>query len=351
MTGSPIRTALCSFGMSGKVFHAPFIEVNPGFELYAVWERSTKNAYKKYPHIKSFDTYEEMLADASIELVIVNTPNSTHFNYSKMALEAGKHVIVEKPFVIASHEGMILIELAKEKNKQLFVYHNRRWDSDFKTVKKVADQELLGDIVEAEIHFDRYKEELSPKVHKEVPGPGTGALYDLGSHLIDQALQLFGWPKAVFADIDIVRSISKVDDYFELLLFYPGKRVRLKASYVVREALPSFILHGLKGSFIKSRADIQENDLQAEKIPATEVWGIEPETEKGLLHTEINGEVMRQTIPTEQGNYKQYFDDVYNAIRNDAAAPVTAEDGLKVIRIIEAAFESSKQKRVVELVN
>ncbi len=349
MTGSPICTALCSFGMSGKVFHAPFIEVNPGFELYAVWERSSKNASKKYQHIKSFDTYEEMLADTSIELVIVNTPNSTHFNYTKMALEAGKHVIVEKPFVITSQDGKILIDLAKEKNKRLFVYHNRRWDSDFKTVKNVIDQELLGDIVEAEIHFDRYKEELSPKTHKEIPGPGTGTLYDLGSHLIDQALQLFGWPKAVFADIDIIRNISKVDDYFELLLFYPGKRVRLKASYVVREALPSFVLHGIKGSFIKSRADVQENDLQAEKIPATEGWGIEPETESGLLHTEVNGEIIRQTLPTEQGNYMHYFSNVYDAIRNDARAPVTAEDGLKVILIIEAAFESSKQKRVVEL--
>ncbi len=350
MSNAPIRTSLCSFGMSGRLFHAAFIHVNPGFELYAVWERSSKNASKKYPNIKSFDTYEEMLADTSIELVIVNTPNSTHFDYAKMALEAGKHVIVEKPFVITSQDGKTLIELAKEKNKKLFVYHNRRWDSDFKTVKNVLDQKLLGDIVEAEIHFDRYKEELSPKAHKEVPGPGTGALYDLGSHLIDQALQLFGWPDAVFADIDIVRSISKVDDYFELLLFYKDKRVRLKASYVVREALPSFILHGLKGSFIKSRADVQENDLQTEKIPGTEGWGIEPETEKGLLHTAINGEVIKQTLVTEHGNYMQYFDEVFNAIRNNGAAPVTGEDGLKVIRIIEAAFESSRQKRVVELV-
>lgn len=349
MNGSPIRTALCSFGMSGKVFHAPFIEVNPGFELYAVWERSSKNASKKYPHIKSFDTYEDMLADASIELVIVNTPNSTHFNYAKMALEAGKHIIVEKPFVINPPEGKTLIDLAKQKDKKIFVYHSRRWDSDSKTVKKVADEKLLGDIVEAEIHYDRFREELSPKVHKEVPGPGTGVLYDLGSHLIDQALQLFGWPKAVFADIDIVRSISKVDDYFELLLFYQHKRVRLKASYLVREALPSFILHGSKGSFIKSRADVQENDLQAGKIPGTEGWGIEPEAEKGLLHTEINGQVIRQNLPTETGDYMQYFDGVFNAIRNNGPAPVTAEDGLKVILIIEAALESSRLKKVIEL--
>jgi scyllo-inositol 2-dehydrogenase (NADP+) len=349
MNNTPIKTALCSFGMSGKVFHAPFLHLSPNFELYAIWERSAKKAAAIYPQIKSFDTYEELLADSSIELVVVNTPNATHFAYAKEALQARKHVIIEKPLVVTVEEGKELIELAKQQGKKAFAYHNRRWDSDFKTVRKVVEENLLGHIVEGEIHFDRYKEELSPKVHKETPGPGTGALYDLGSHIIDQALQLFGWPKAVFADIDIIRSISKVDDYFELLLFYRGKRVRLKGSYVVREALASYILHGLKGSFIKSRADIQENDLVAEKIPGTNDWGVEPESEKGLLHAEVNGTVVRELIPTEQGDYREYFNSVFNAIRNDQPGAVTAEDGLKVIRIIVAAFESSKQKRVIEL--
>jgi predicted dehydrogenase len=337
--------------MSGRVFHAPFIELLKGFELYAVWERTSKNASGRYPKIKSFDTYEGMLADPSIELVIVNTPNSTHYNYSKMALEAGKHIIVEKPFVVEAQEATDLIELTKQHRRKIFVYHNRRWDSDFKTVKKVIDENLLGEIVEAEIHFDRYKEELSPKVHKEVPGPGTGALYDLGSHIIDQALQLFGWPQAVFADIEIVRSISKVDDYFEVLLFYGTKRVRLRGSYVVREPLPSYILHGMKGSFLKSRGDTQENDLQAEKTPGTGEWGMELEAERGLLHTEIDGKVLREHIATERGDYRKYFEGVVNAIRNNGEVPVSADDGRKVISIIEAAFESSKQKRVVKLPN
>jgi predicted dehydrogenase len=335
--------------MSGRLFHAPFIEQLEEFELYGVWERSTKNAATQYPRIKSFDTYEEMLTDPSIELVIVNTPNSTHFNYSQMALEAGKHIIVEKPFVVNSDDANNLIRRSKEQNKKIFVYHNRRWDSDFKTIKKVVSQKLLGEIVEAEMHFDRYKEEISPKAHKEVQGPGTGSLYDLGSHIIDQALQLFGWPEAVFADIDTIRRISQVDDYFEVLLYYPKKRVRLKGSYVVREPLPAYIIHGLKGSFIKSKTDVQENDLQAGKIPGTEGWGIEPETEKGLLHTELNGKVIRETIPTERGDYGDYFKGVFNAIRSNGEIPVTAEDGLKVITIIEAALESSKQKKVVEL--
>lgn len=335
--------------MSGRLFHAPFIEANPHFELYGVWERSIKNAANKYPRIKSFDTLEEMLADSSIELVIVNTPNYSHFDYARQALLAGKHIIVEKPFVPTSHEANMLIKLSKEQNKVICVYQNRRWDSDFKTVKKVADKNLLGGIVEAEIHFDRYKEDLSPKAHKETPGPATGILYDLGSHILDQALCLFGYPQAVFADVDIMRSISQVDDYFELLLFYNNLRVRLKAGYLVREPLPSYILHGFKGSFIKSRADIQENDLLAEKIPGTNSWGIEPESEQGLLHTEINGEVVRKKLPTEAGNYMDYFDGVYKAIRTNTPPPVSAEDGLKIITVIEAAFESAKHKRVIQL--
>ena len=226
---------------------------------------------------------------------------------------------------------------------------NRRWDSDFKTVKKIVAEDWLGEIVEAEFHFDRYKEELSPKQHKETPAPGTGALYDLGSHLVDGALHLFGLPEAVFADIRIIRPISKVDDYFEVLLYYPQLRVRLHGRYLVREPLPSFLLHGSKGSFIKWRADVQEAALQSGKTPGTPDWGIEPVTERGLLHTEKDGEVIRETVPTLQGNYLDYFEGVYEAIRNGAPSPVAAQDGINTVRVIEAAFQSSAEKKVISL--
>src|SRR5688572_28781733 len=199
---TPIKTALCSFGMSGKVFHAPFIDAHTDFQLYGVVERTKQLAKQKYPRVIIFRSLEEMLADDAVELVIVNTPNATHYDYTKKALEAGKHVVVEKPFTTEVHEGEELIALAAEKNRVLSVYQNRRWDSDFMTVKRVINDGLLGEVVEAEIHFGRYKEELSPKLHKETPGPGAGILYELGSHLIDQALQLFGMPQAIFADID-----------------------------------------------------------------------------------------------------------------------------------------------------
>ena len=344
----PIRTALLSYGMSGRLFHAPFLQVNPGFEFYAVWERSKNLAADKYPQVKTYRTIEELLGDAEVELVIVNTPNYTHHEYAKKALQAGKHVVVEKPFVVTVEEGEELISLAKEKGRLLSVYQNRRYDSDYRALKKIINQGWLGEIVEAEFHFDRYNENLSPKVHKETPGPGTGALYDLGSHIVDQALQLFGMPQAVFADIRTIRPVSQVDDYFEVLLYYPNFRVRLHSSYLVREALPGYILHGVKGSFIKSKTNVQEEALNEGKLPVGEDWGLEPESEKGFLHTEKEGRVIKEYVPSPKGAYNDYFTELYKAVREGAPAPVSAEDGLNVIRVIEAAFESSRQRRVIE---
>lgn len=343
----PIKTALCSFGMSGWVFHAPFITVHPDFSFYAVFERSKNLAEQKYPGVITYRTLEAMLEDKQVELVVVNTPNYTHYDYAKQALLAGKHVIVEKPFTVTTEQAADLIKLATKQDLVLSVYHNRRYDSDYRTVKKIVDEGWLGKIVEAEIHFDRYKQELSPKQHKEIPGPGTGCLYDLGSHLIDQALQLFGEPLQVFADIEIMRPISRVDDYFELLLYYPDKRVRLKSSYQVREPLPGYVFHGSKGSFIKARTDVQETMLQAGISPSVEDWGKEPDHEKGFLHTERDGKVIREHMPSLRGNYADYYEGIYQAIRHDKPVPVTAEDGMKVIRVIELAFESSKLRKAV----
>jgi len=345
----PIKTALCSFGMSGWVFHAPFIHLHEGFELYAVFERTKNLAAEKYPGIKTFRTLEEMLVDEAIELVIVNTPNYTHYEYAKLALLAGKHVVVEKAFTNTVAEAEELIALAARQNKKLSVYQNRRWDSDFRTVQKVVQQKLLGEIAEAEIHFDRYNENLSPKLHKETPGPGAGIVPDLGPHLIDQALQLFGMPDAVFADATNLRPISKVEDYIELIFFYKNLRVRLKAGYLVRELLPAYIFHGTKGSFLKPRADVQEKDLQQLKDLTDADWGTEAETGKGLLHTEIGGKVIREYIPSEQGNYMYYYNGIFEAIRNDKELPVTATQGMQVIRIIETAFQSIKEKRNIQL--
>lgn len=344
-----INTALLSFGMSGQVFHAPFLKVHKGFEFYAVWERTKNLAQEKYPGVKTYRTLEELLSDEKIELVIVNTPSGTHYDYAKKALEAGKHVIVEKPFTATVEEGEELIRLAKDKNRFLSVYQNRRYDSDYKAVKKIVDEGLLGEIVEAEFHYDRYSTELSYKVHKEIPGPAVGALYDLGAHLIDQALQLFGMPQSVFGDIRILRPISKVDDYFEVLLYYKNLRVRLHCSYLIREALPAYQLHGTNGSFIKAKTDVQERALVEGKTPDSPDWGTEPENEKGFLHTEKDGNLIKEYLPSFHGNYIDYFDGIYKALRESQPLPVTAEEGLNVIRVINAAMKSSEGKCVVDI--
>ncbi len=342
-----IKTALCSFGMSGKVFHAPFIKANPGFEFTAVLERTKNIAEGIYPGIKTYRTLQEMLADDSIELVIVNTPIATHFEIAQACLNAGKHVVVEKLFTSTYEEAKALIKLAKQKNRLLSVFQNRRWDSDYLTVIKVVAENLLGEIVEAEFHFDRFNETLSYKKHKETPGPGAGILPDLGSHIIDQALQLFGLPNAVFADDAILRPHSKVPDYMELILFYEKLRVRLKGSYLVKEPVPAYVIHGTKGSFLKQRADVQEAKLVLGQIPGKGDWGKEPDDAASLLHTTIHGVEIRKVVIAETGNYMRFYNELYEAIVNNKPLPVIAQEGADVVRIIEAAYKSINQKKVV----
>lgn len=345
----PVQTAICSFGMSGKVFHAPFLAQLPQFNFYAVWERTKNEAEKIYPEVKVFRTLEEMLADENIELVIVNTPNSTHFEYAKKALEAGKHVIVEKPFTTSVEEAEELIETAKQTNRLLSVYQNRRFDSDFKTVEKVVNEDLLGDLIEVQIDYYRFRRGLSPKQHKELPIPGAGILYDLGSHIIDQALQLFGAPQALFADIRSVRPMSQVDDCFEILLYYDNLRVRLKASHMVKEGADGYILNGQNGTFMKPKTDVQETDLKRGVLPGTEGWGTESPHEWGLLHIDEGGREIKRYIPSEKGNYAWYYECIYEAIRENGPIPVTAKSAKMVIHIIETAFRSSKEKKVLNL--
>ena len=345
---APIKTALLSFGMSGKLFHAPFIQIHPGFELLGAWERSKKIIGDFYPGVKSYPTLAAILEDDTIDLVVVNTPTATHFEYAKQSLLAGKHVVVEKAFTTTVAEAIELKELAEKVNKKISVYQNRRYDSDFKTVKKIISEGWLGEIVEAEIHYDRYKPLLNPKPHKEIKSAGSGILKDLGPHIIDSAICLFGYPQALFADIRITRPNSVVDDWFDILLYYPGYRVRLKSGVFVREPLASFIVHGSLGSFLKNRTDVQEANLLEGKVPNRTDWGTEPLSERGLLHTEKDGQVIRENITSQQGNYYDYYEGVFKALTSNAPMPVTADDGIRIMQIIEAAIESCEKKKVIE---
>ena len=343
-----IKTALLSYGMSGKVFHAPFLAFHEGFELIGSWERSKKLIQEDYPDVKSYRTLEAVLED-DVDLIVVNTPVGTHYEYAKKVLLAGKHAIVEKAFTTTVAEAQELAALANEKGVKLAVFQNRRWDSDLKTVRQVLLDGSLGEIVEAEFHFDRYNPNLSPKQHKETANSGAGILKDLGPHLIDQALYLFGVPTAVSATIRITRENSLVNDWIDLQLIYPKMSVRLKASFFIREAIPAYQLHGKKGSFLKARGDVQEDDLKLAKKPNLTNWGTEDIEKEGLLHTEVNGKIVHGKIPTLQGNYYSFFDGVYNAIVNDTVEPVTAQDGVHVMQIIEAAIQSNAQNKTIDL--
>lgn len=344
-----IKTGICSFGMSGKLFHAPFIEAHPGFEFTAIVERSKNEVREKYPRVNVLRSVEELINDPAIELVIVNTPVQTHYEFTRKALEAGKNVVVEKPYVVNSDEAAELTALAKQKNVFLSVYQNRRYDGDYQAIKAIVDLKLLGDLKEVEMRYDRYRPGFSGKQHKEGNVTGAGTLYDLGSHLIDQALQLFGWPGAVFADVWAMREGGEADDYFELLLYYKKMRVRLKGSGIVKESVPAYILHGIKGSYLQKRSDLQEEQLLAGAIPSVEPWCKAFLKADGLLHTEFNGEEIRKETHSTPGNYMGYYQDVYESLTQQKPNPVPGTDAEKVIKIIEAALASEAGKKIITL--
>lgn len=346
-----IKTGLAAYGMSGQVFHAPFISTNPTFELTAISERNKELSKERYPSTRIVHSFEELIGIKEIELVVVNTPDSTHFEYARCALKAGKHVIVEKPFTTTVGQGNELTDIAKSNNLTLSVYQNRRWDSDFLTVKDVLEKDLLGRLVEFESTFPRYRNFIKSATWKESGKLGGGLTYNLGAHLIDQAIQLFGMPEAIFANIDILREDGIVDDYFVIHLFRcskaPKVKITLKSSYLMCEPEPRFVLHGTEGSFVKYGIDRQEADLTAGMLPTDPDWGREDESIWGLLHTEKNGDIYRDAYPSLKGNYAGFYNNIYQHIRNNEPLQTDARGVVDVIRLIEAAWESSKNRRVV----
>lgn len=345
----PVCTALFSFGMSGKIFHAPFLKVSPRYKVTGVLERSKNLSEGYFEGAKIYRLPEDIWNDDKVELVIVTTPNATHYEYALKSLEAGKHVVVEKPFTITTKEGHHLAEVAAKKNVVLSVYHNRRYDSDFRTIRKVINSNVLGEIMEAEFRFDRYRLGPGNKLHKETPGPGSGSLYDLGSHLIDQALLLFGRPEALFADIEIMREGIRVDDYFELTLMYGRKRVKIHSTYLAVDTIPGYAIYGTVGTFIKHKTNVQEEQASQGLMPDTPGWGVEPEGEAGVLTSVGRDGTTCEIITSEMGNYGTFYDELYAAIRNGAPPPVTAEEATSVIEIIEKAYRSNAEKRVISI--
>lgn len=334
-TNQPIATAILSYGMSGEVFHAPLLEAHPGFNLSLIVQRKSTHASLRYRHVRIVTSVEEAIQDSSIELIIVNTPNDTHLDFATKALEAGKHVVIEKPFTVTAAEADQLIKLAKSKNRILTVFQNRRWDGDFLTVKKVVEEKLLGKLVEFEAHYDRFRNYVEPNTWKETEGKGTGIVYNLGSHMFDQIVTLFGLPKEVDARVGIQRPAGRVDDFYDVRLSYEGLHVIVKSSYLVREQGPRYILHGTEGSFVKYGIDPQEQALKEGKKPGGTNWGVEDKSTWGKINTTVNGLHVEGNVETLPGNYLAFYQNVYEAIRESKELIVKPEQARDVIALIE----------------
>jgi len=348
-----VKVGLCAFGMSGKVFHAPFLKEHPGFFMSAVVERSKEESKEKYPDATIYRSVEDMLNHADIEVVVVNTPVQTHYEYVKMALHAGKNVIVEKPFTVTLAEAEDLVKLADEKGLFLSVYQNRRFDRDYLQVQKIIQENKLGNLKEVEMRFDRFRTEASGKQHKENPEQaGSGSLHDLGAHLIDQVTQLFGSPQKLFADIFSMKGKQFANDYFEILLYYTNDlRLRLKSSVFSKEAHYAYILHGDKGSFLQERTDDQESELVSGVIPEYgKEWTKPLKQADGILNfINANSETERILTSSEAGNYMNYYQQIYEYIVFGYALPSPGFEVIQNMKIIEGAEKSAKEGKIIHL--
>jgi len=345
-----VRVGLIGFGLAGQAFHAPVIRGVAGMELACILERHTNNAQARYPEVRVARTLDEMLSDTSIQLMVVATPNDSHFSYTKAALEAGRDVVVDKPLTPTLAEAEELVQLAEERGRLISVYQDRRYDGAFLTVKKLVESGSLGKVAEYAARFDRFRLDAKPGAWREVADfPAAGVLWDLGPHLIDGALVLFGEPQSIYTAALKQRQTSTVDDAFDVILQYPRLRATLQARIIAYAPGPHLLLHGTEGSFIKFGMDPQEEILRGPNCPDGldwgKDWGLEPEKQWGTL-TRV-GESPRK-IQTERGDYRGYYVNIRDVIENKAPLEVTPRQFLRTQRALVLAHKSSREKRVVQ---
>lgn len=334
----PIVTGLMSYGMSGEIFHAPFLAAHPDFVFKAVVERHSKIAGVKYQGLISYDSIEQLLDDKEIELIIVNTPNNTHFEFALRTLNAGKHVLIEKPAAVTCKEARTLFALGRKSGLEVMIYHNRRFNSDYLSFKEVIESGSLGELTEVHFRIDRYRIAIGKKSFKEsAETPGNGLIYDLGSHLVDGAISLFGKPLSFEKTTGRHRPGSRVDDYFHFHLKYPGQlNVYLTSSLLIAEAEHGFVAHGKKGSFLKMRTDVQELQLANGMIPAQDGFGVEPHGSEGklvIINAQMQKEIQWIVAPT--GAYLQLFDAIYQTIRFGQLFFVSEEQVIWQLEMLE----------------
>ncbi len=339
-----IRTGVIGYGLGGMAFHAPLVDAVPELELAAVATSRADAVHERYPDV-AVTSAEALIADPGIALVVISTPNDSHFPLARAALEAGKHVVIDKPFTIRSEEGEVLIALAAARGLVLSAFHNRRWDADFLTVQELLASGRLGEVTLYEGRWDRYRPEVTT-LWRDVPEAGSGMLADLGPHLIDQALVLFGMPEALSADVAVQRVGARTDDYFDLTFYYGLRRVLLSASRLIASPRPRFAVHGTEANFVKYGLDPQEPLLKIGGSANDPGYGVDPEANYGTLTL---GDGTREIIPSERGDYRLYYSGVANAIQTGAPPPVTAEDAVTGLKLMELARESAREGRRVKI--
>ncbi len=343
-----IKTGVSGFGLSGKVFHSPFIETHPGFSLQAI-ASSGNEAIKAYPRTLVVDSFQKLLNMQELDLVVIATPHQVHMEQALTALDAGKHIVIEKPVTMNSRDAQKIIQTAEKAGKKVFPYHNRRWDGDFMTVRKILDEGRLGEVLEFVSHFDRYQPETKRAFWKYNHESGGGTLFDLGPHMIDQSIYLFGTPLTVGCRLFFQREGSKSNDSFDLQLVYPNHTVTLKAGILVKEPGPRFQITGTKGNFVKYGLDPQESSLREGLLPGSPGFGEEPEEFHGIIEFHTMTGKLKTVYPTMRGNYMGFYEDVYSALVHEKEPEVTMNDALLNLRIIEAAMMSHFSAKMINL--
>ncbi|KQV82550.1 oxidoreductase [Massilia sp. Root351] len=342
---------LIGYGLAGKVFHAPLIAAaaSSGLRLARISSSSADadEVRRSYPGVVLDAGPQAMLADPHIGLIVVATPNASHYALARAALEAGKHVVIDKPFVVSSEQGEALVALANGKGLLLSAFHNRRWDNDFLTLRNCIESGRLGQVHSYFAHFDRYAPQVKTR-WKEEQQPGAGILWDLGSHLIDQALQLFGMPRAVTADLSVQRAGALVEDYFHLTMDYGHCKAVLRAGMQVCAPGPRYEVHGTQGSFSKYGIDGQETALKHGARPGDKGWGGDEGAHYATVTVMAAGVPVAERLPTLAGSYESYYAGMGRAINAGLPVPVAAADALNVVRVIEAAQASHRERRTVD---
>jgi predicted dehydrogenase len=343
-----IEVGLVGFGLAGRAFHAPVIRAVPGLHLAAIVQRSGAEAAEKYPDVRIVRSLDELLSIPEIRLVVIATPNDTHYPFARQCLEAGRDVVVDKPFATTLEEAKSLVQLAKEKGRLLTVYQNRRYDGDFQAIRQLVAAGTLGRLVRFETSYDRFRPQLKPGAWRETSRPGSGILFDIAPHLIDHALVLFGLPEAVTADVRTERENAAADDAFDITLHYShGMRAVLRSSILAAAPRSRFVLFGTQGSFVKQAFDPQEANLRRGYIPMDAAWGAEPEENWGVLTVPSGDSFEQRRIPSAICDYRDYYSNVRDAILGRAALAVTPEYALDVMRMLKLARESSQNRRTI----